>query len=317
MNMNGRDRARALLLGDASFVTLAGVETFLLYQQGFPLREFCAFEVLDDEPAWATLVERFIRPIAAAAVENGHGVLADSLLWRASPDYVARLGYRPADLARVNREGVARTRAALAAVPALVVAGDIGPRGDGYAVDPGQPITAEAARAYHSAQVAAVAEAGVDVVAAFTMTSPGEAIGITNAAREHGLPIIVSPTVETDGRLPDGSTLGELIERVDQETDGAPLCYMVNCAHPVHLGPALRAAREAGAAWLERLRGVRANASEKSHAELDVATELDRCDVDDLAAQVARLRVDYDLSIVGGCCGTDAEHIAAIARACR
>jgi homocysteine S-methyltransferase len=90
---------------------------------------------------------------------------------------------------------------------------------------------------------------------------------------------------------------------------------MVNCAHPEHLEPTLRRAREQGAGWLERFKGLRANASRKSHEELDNSSELDRGDPRELAQQIADLQRAYDLQLVGGCCGTDAEHIAVLARA--
>ena len=77
---------------------------------------------------------------------------------------------------------------------------------------------------------------------------------------------------------------------------------MVNCAHPTHFSDVL----EPGAAWTERIRGVRANASRLSHAELDEAEELDEGDPEELASEYAALRERLPaLSVLGGCCGTD------------
>jgi S-methylmethionine-dependent homocysteine/selenocysteine methylase len=263
-------------------------------------------------------------PIAAAASSSGLGLLYDVLAWRASPDWFARLGYEPADFERINALAVERTRSSLESWRArnggpardlpILLSADVGPRGDGYRVDAASATPADA-RAYHRRQIGVLSRAGVDVVQAMTMTHANEAIGIALAAREHGLPVIVSPTVETDGRLPDGSTLEELIRRVDDATDGAPLHYMVNCAHPSHLMPTLQSAREQGAAWLARFRGFRANASAMSHEELDNSPMLDTGDPADLAERVAQMHREFGLRIVGGCCGTDARHIAAIARA--
>ena len=160
-----------------------------------------------------------------------------------------------------------------------------------------------------------LARAGVDLLCAYTMTSVAESIGIVLASRDAGLPIVVSPTVETDGTLPDGSPLGAFVARVDEATGGAPLTYMVNCAHPTHVAPTLARARAAGEPWLARFGGLRANSSRKSHAELDESTELDRGNPRELGSEVAALQRDYGLRIVGGCCGTDAEHVAEIARA--
>jgi len=321
------DRASAprVLTSGTTFLTFAGGETHLLFQQGFPLREFCAFEVLRDDRAFERMATMLLRPIVDAAAAGGFGVITDCFLWRASPDYVAKLGYAPEDVRRFNHEGVELLRRLLvdaASRPGghagpLVLAADPGPRGDGYKLEAGQTLDAEAARAYHTPQLAALADTDVAVVTALTMTSVAEAVGLGRAARDVGLPLIVSPTVETDGRLPDGTSLGEFVTRVDDALDGDPLFYMVNCAHPTHLEPSLEAARQRGEPWLGRFRGFRANASAKSHQELDEATDLDRGDVADLAARMARLREGYDLWAIGGCCGTDAEHLGAIATACR
>jgi len=314
------------LLGDRTFVTNGGTETFLLFRQGFPLRDGCGFEVFDDDAAWAALGESYLDPILAAAQEHGHGLLLDALVWRAQAHYITSLGYPEDDLVRFNELAVRRTRAAVDAwrsrrtragaaadVPVLL-AGDIGPRGDGYVVSD-RDLTAEGAADHHRRQIEIVARAGVDLLSGLTMTSVAESIGLTRAAAETGLPIVLSPTVETDGRLPDGTPLGDLIARVDDATAAAPLFYMVNCAHPSHLRPSLDRAGDAGAAWLARFGGFRANASAQSHAELDESPELDRGDPVALAREVADMQRRYGLRVVGGCCGTDAEHIAAIAAA--
>lgn len=310
------------LLEERTFLTNAGTETYLLFQQGLDLPEFCAFTVFDNPDAWAALEQQYLRPILDAAAQHGCGLILDALLWRAQPDFIAKLGRHRDELGSINQRAISRTRESVDAwrrerghdersVPVLVAA-DIGPRGDGYRVEE-SALTAAAAREYHAAQVQAVAEAGADLVCALTMTSLAESIGIVEAARLFGLPVIVSPTVETDGRLPDGTSLGEFIREVDRATGAAPLCYMVNCAHPTHVQPSLDEARENGESWLERFRGFRANASRKSHEELDNSTELDRGDIEELSRAMADMRETYGLKVIGGCCGTDHEHLAAIA----
>jgi S-methylmethionine-dependent homocysteine/selenocysteine methylase len=303
------------------FLTLGGNETYLQFVQGFPLREFCAFEVVNDDQAWKRMEDELLRPIANAAAANGFGLLTDCFVWRASPDYVARLG--ASGVATVNERAVRRTRqfvqrwqaesSAARACP-VIVAGDVGPRGDGYAVS--GPVSVDAAHDYHAAQVEALARAGVDLLVPLTMTNLPEAVGILRAAQNAGLAALVSPTIETDGRLPDGTRLGDFVTAVDQATSGYAAGFMVNCAHPSHLEPTLRDAAEGDAPWLTRFRGLRANASEKTHAELDDSTELDRGDPAALGRGLAELRNAYGLTILGGCCGTDAEHLERIASAC-
>lgn len=237
--------------------------------------------------------------------------MLDTATWRASLDWGARLGYSPDEMAAVNRRSVDFIRdlaVEFADVP-TVLNGAIGPRGDGYVA--GDAMSVAEATAYHALQTRAFAEAGADMVSAVTMTNVPEAVGVVAAAVSAGLPVAVSFTVETDGVLPSGEPLGAAIEAVDDQTDGAPAYYMVNCAHPTHFDHVLD-----GGGWVSRIRGIRANASDASHEELDEAVELDRGDVDDLARRYARLQdVLPPLAVVGGCCGTDHEHISAIADA--
>ena len=308
------------------FLTSGGIETYLLFLQGVPLREFCAFELIDDEAGWKTMERSFLFPILDAAATTGFGFISDCLVWRASRDYVDRLGHTASGVAGVNKRLVARMRRSIdewraaggagAKACPVVLAADLGPRGDGYVVGAGGPVPVDAAYGYHVEQVRALADADIDLLVALTMTSINEALGVVRAAREYRLPVLVSPTVETDGTLPDGSALGDFVTSVDAATGGYPVAYIVNCAHPTHLEPTLRKAADAGAPWLGRFRGLRSNASQKSHQELDEATELDRGDIGDLAEQMKALKDRYGLTIFGGCCGTDAEHMGAIAKRC-
>ena len=185
------------------------------------------------------------------------------------------------------------------------IIGVVGPRGDGYVA--GEDPDVGDAAAYHRPQVAALAEAGVDLVASFTFTSVHEALGVVRAAREVGVPVLVGYTVETDGRLPDGTPLGEAIGRTDAE--GAPDGYLLNCAHPTHVAPAL----DAGGDWPGRVVQLNPNASTQTHAELDEAEELDAGDVDLLVSSCAELVPELPaLRVLGGCCGTDTSHVAAL-----
>jgi S-methylmethionine-dependent homocysteine/selenocysteine methylase len=188
----------------------------------------------------------------------------------------------------------------------VTLGGNVGPRGDGYV--PGERMTPDEAADYHSEQIATFAGTGVEIVNVLTLNYAEEAIGIARAAQERGLPSMISFTVETDGRLPSGQPLGEAIDQVDAETGGAPAYFMVNCAHPTHFESQL------AGDWCGRIEGIRANASKMSHAELDEAEELDSGDPADLADGYARLRERLpNLKVLGGCCGTDHRHVAAVA----
>jgi homocysteine S-methyltransferase len=294
------------------FVTDGGMETTLIFRDGLELPEFASFVLLDDA-AGVDALRGYYESYAELAAELGAGIVLDTPTWRASSDWGGRLGYDEARLADVNRRGVAllrELRDRRGEDPPILISGCLGPRGDGYVV--GETMGPDEAERYHSPQAAVLADAGVDLLSALTLTYAEEATGIVRAAERRGVPVVISFTVETDGRLPSGEALGDAIERVDRETGGAAAYFMVNCAHPTHFAHVL----EDGAPWLERIVGLRANASTKSHAELDASEELDDGDPDDLAERYRSLGETLPrLTVVGGCCGTDERHIAAVARA--
>lgn len=292
------------------YLTDGGLETTLVFRDGIDLADFAAFPLLDTDHGRAALAG-YYAPYLDLAERLGLGMIVDTPTWRANEDWGARLGYDAVGLADVNRRAVEFVTEVAGRQPAVptVVNGVIGPRGDGYVVD-GQMSAAEAT-AYHSLQARSFAEAGASMISAVTMTYAAEAIGVALAASAVGLPAVISLTVETDGRLPSGQPLGDAITEIDAATDSAPAYFMVNCAHPTHFSAVLGT----GAPWTSRIRAIRANASRQSHAELDAATELDRGDIDELAHLHRELRRHLDLRVIGGCCGTDVEHVASIATA--
>jgi S-methylmethionine-dependent homocysteine/selenocysteine methylase len=307
-------RAALPQLADTLFLTDGGLETTLVFHDGIDLPCFAAFDLMKSEAGAARLRDYFVQ-YATTAREAGLGFVFESATWRASPDWGAKLGHTPAALADLNRRAVAqlaelRERLETAASP-MVISGNIGPRGDGYV--PGRTMSADAAEGYHAWQVGIFCDSEADMVSAFTINYVEEAIGIARAARAASMPVVISFTLETDGRLPTGETLREAIEEVDAETESAPAYFMINCAHPTHFEAVL----QAGQPWVERIRGLRANASRRSHAELDQAKDLDAGDPSELATQYRDLRRRFpQLAVLGGCCGTDHRHLDAICRSC-
>jgi len=301
-------------LGPELFLTDSGLETDLIYNQGVDLPQFAAFPLLDDA-AGARRLRSYFADHAAVAARADVGFVLESATWRANADWGALLGYNADALDRVNRKAIdllveVRTEWAATRRP-YPISGCVGPRDDGYAA--ATLMTAEAARAYHRPQITTFADTQADLITAMTLTYPDEAIGIAQAARDLEMPVVLSFTVETDGNLPDGSTLAAAIARVDEATDAYPTYYMINCAHPSHFAPIL----VPDAAWTGRIRAVRANSSRKSHAELDAATELDSGDPITFGHEHADLRLRFpQLTILGGCCGTDLRHIEQIATTC-
>ncbi len=307
-------RDRLPQLGQEVFLTDGGIETTLIFHDGQDLPHFAAFHLLEDARGTEAL-KAYYRRHALVARLRGIGFILESATWRASPDWGRKLGYAPEALDLANRRAVrllhelqAELETARSPMP---ISGCVGPRGDGY--DPGSPMNAEEAQAYHARQIGVLADSGVDLVTAITMTNVAEAVGVVRAARARGLPVVISFTVETDGRLPTGERLGEAVRAVDAATEDGPAYYMINCAHPDHFADELAG----GEAWLARIRGLRANASRCSHAELDDATELDAGDPVELARLYGDLcRRFPHITVLGGCCGTDHRHIEQIAQAC-
>jgi S-methylmethionine-dependent homocysteine/selenocysteine methylase len=307
------DRGQLPQLEGGVFLTDGGAETTLIFHGGHDLPEFAAFDLLKDEAGTEALRDYF-RPYVELARDEGAGFVLEAPTWRASPKWATKIGYSEPELDAFNREAIAlmeelrdeyRPEGAT-----WVISGCIGPQDDGYS--PETILDAEAAQEYHSTQVRTFADTAADMVSAMTMTYPDEAIGITRAAGDAEIPVAISFTLETDGRLPNGQELGEAIQQVDEATDGAPAYFGINCAHPTHFDEILDPSGE----WVKRIAWLRANASTMSHAELDEAEELDDGDPADLAARYAALSEKLPrLSVVGGCCGTDHRHVTAIAEA--
>ncbi|MCD6040433.1 MAG: homocysteine S-methyltransferase [Burkholderiales bacterium] len=292
------------------FLTDGGIETSLIFNEGLELPDFAAFDLLR-RPGGEAALHNYFRAYARLAVKYGTGLVLESATWRASADWGYRLGYDTTELAYVNRRAVKlleRVRDELSETNApVVISGCVGPRGDGY--NPTHVMSAPQARAYHRAQVETFASTSADLVTAITMNYAAEASGIAQAARDSGVPVVISFTVETDGRLPTGQPLEEAIAEVDAATGAYPSYYMLNCAHPEHFH--LKGDTS-------RIRGLRANASRKSHAELNDSTELDIGDPAELGGLYARLKQGAlpQLNVVGGCCGTDERHVERIAASC-
>lgn len=296
------------------FITDGGIETTLIFHDGLELPDFAAFHLLQERDGTAAL-ERYFRTYAEIARRFSAGLVLESATWRANPDWATRLGYSVEALAAANRAAIAlleRIRADYEDQHTpVVISGCLGPRGDGYV--PGELMSADQARDYHLAQIEVFAHTAADMVSAITMNYANEAIGISRAAELMHIPVAISFTVETDGLLPTGQSLRSAITEVDEATGSYPSYYMINCAHPTHFKHAL----DDGGAWLDRIQGLRANASRKSHAELNESVELDIGDPAELGAEYATLtRRMPRLNVMGGCCGTDHRHVESIAAAC-
>ena len=297
------------------FLTDGGLETTLIFHDKLELLYFAAFHLMKDG-AGIEALRKYYCSYASIACANGLGFVLETPTWRANPDWGEKLGYSNAALADANRLAVALMRELREQFETphspMVISGCVGPRGDGY--DPGKVMSETEAEAYHSHQIGFFRETDADLVTAMTITNTPEAIGIARAAGTAGLPVVISFTLETDGCLPTGQSLQEAIDAVDTATDKVTAYYMINCAHPTHFDTAIATSQP----WVRRLRGVRANASRLSHAELNEAPDLDDGNPLEFGAEYGDLLGRHShINVLGGCCGTDHRHIEEIARACK
>ncbi|HTE40588.1 MAG TPA: homocysteine S-methyltransferase family protein [Steroidobacteraceae bacterium] len=296
----------------AVFMTDGGLETTLIFHDKIELPYFAAFHLLQEKAGTAVL-RRYYDRYAKMAIEQRAGLVLESPTWRANSEWAAKLGYTSVELADANRRAIGLMLEIRAkhetSASRMVISGNIGPRGDGYKAD--KRMTMSEAQAYHAEQIGVFAQTDADLVAAFTMNYVEEAIGVVRAAKAHAMPVVISFTLETDGRLPSGDSLTQAIARTDAETFGYPAYYMINCAHPTHFDSVLQ-----DDSLLQRIRGLRTNASRRSHAELDESVDLDAGDPIELGHAHVQLYAQLPkLSVVGGCCGTDHRHVQAIVEA--
>jgi homocysteine S-methyltransferase len=300
-------------LRDRLFLTDGGIETTLIFHEGLTLPDFAAFHLLQT-PEGVDALRRYFRAYADVARSHGMGLVLESPTWRASTDWGARLGYTATSLAGANRDAIRLLEEIRAAYETdrmpVVISGCVGPRGDGYL--PENAMSANDAETYHLQQIEVFASSAVDMVCAITINYAEEAVGIARAAERMRMPVALSFTVETDGNLPTGQSLASAVQQVDAATGGYPAYYMINCAHPTHFAHLFDDDRR----W-QRIRGVRANASRRSHAELNDSTELDTGNPAELGREYAELAKRLpNLTVMGGCCGTDHRHVEQIAVAC-
>ncbi|WP_377194578.1 homocysteine S-methyltransferase family protein [Ruegeria meonggei] len=299
-------------LAGKSMITDGGLETSLVFKDGIDLPLFAAFKALETD-AGVAAIDAYMKRFAEMAIREKHGFVMDTPTWRASARWAADLGISHDTLRAVHQETICtlsnlRNAMEVEGQSPFVINGVIGPQDDGYA--PTRILTADQAQSYHDVQVGWFEEFGADMVSAITMTYSDEAIGIAQAARHHGIPVAIAFTLETDGLLPSGETLQQAIEAVDAATGSYPAYYMINCAHPDHFAHVL------DHSWTKRIMGLRANASRLSHAELDAAETLDDGDPTELGQLYAELSAMLpNLTVLGGCCGTDHRHVSAICKA--
>lgn len=291
------------------YITDGGLETTLVFLKGMELPCFAAFPLLDSTEG-CNILKEYYRCYLNIAAEYHSRFILESPTWRANPDWIEKLGHNQTYMAEVNTKAIELMMELKneyqSKIPNIIISGCIGPRGDGYvSANEMQP---DAAAEYHAKQIQTFKNNGADLVSAFTMNYVEEAIGIARAAENLGIPSVISFTVERDGKLQTGMSLKVAIQQIDASVAATPIYYMINCAHPTHFIQELEKGKNEP--WLQRIKGIRANASCKSHLELDESTELDRGNLKELGDAYEQLKKNFkQLNVFGGCCGTDDEHV--------
>lgn len=299
-------------LSDTIFLMPAGLETDLIYNQGFEIPGFATHILLKD-PKGRNAIANYYRQYLALAREQNTGIVLGTQTWKAHMHWAGEQGATEEELHQANHESAAfiagiRDEFSDIAKP-IVLDGIVGPRGDCYA--PEEEIAAFEAEEYHAKQIGWLAETEVDMITAATLNQTDEAIGIVRAAQAVDLPVVISFTLETDGNLQTGQSLADAIVAVDEATDSGAAYFMVNCTHPDHFAHLLE-----DRAWARRIKGVFCNASRKSHAELEASDTLDDGNPVEFGEQHKAMRDRSPwINVFGGCCGCDIRHVTEIAHA--
>ena len=291
---------------DVIYLAEGGVETEIMYRHGHPLREFAMFELMNKPEAVQDMKDMYRRYLDVAA-KYGAGALLSGFDYRASPDWGKKLGYSRKGLAEMQHKCIDFLREVSepyrAQLPAIAIAGCVGPRGDAYSLN--EDITADSAEEYHATQIATLKDCNVDLVWAATINNIPEAVGISRAAATIGLPVNMSFTLDSTHKLKSGPSLKEAVEATDAEAGEArPDSYGINCSHPVEFEPAL----ESGA-WQDRIRLLRPNAAKMDKVSLCKLGHIEEGDPEELGQMMGDLARRYPMiDMWGGCCGTWDKH---------
>ena len=233
--------------------------------------------------------------------------------WRANPERTARAGCGPVD--KLNSDCVEFLKEICTEFGAyqerLYVAGLLGCRHDAY--KPAEALNADAAEQFHAPQVKALAASRVDFIKAATLPAVSEALGIARAIAQTGIPCVLSFVIRPDGNVLDGTPLQKAVAQIDNETDQAPIFYMVNCVHPSVFMEAMSTETGSDGNLSERVIGFQGNTSSKSPEELDNLPYLDTTAPEPFAELMLRIHRTLGTRILGGCCGTDNRHVEMVA----
>ena len=284
-----------------------------LRRRGTLLDEHLLAASLVLEEAGRSILREIYTSYIDVAAETGLPIMILAPTWKAGTGQCGKAGL---DMEMVNSACVGFMREVASEYPRfedrIFIGGLVGSRGDAYRPDEALP--RGDARRYHAPQIEVLRDSGVDFVMASTLPSVEEASGIAMAAGDSDAPLVMSYVPRSDGRVLDGTFLGEAVERIDGLGCDPPLFHMANCIHPANFARALGSDENAPLVSSGRLIGLQANASMLDPDELDGREELDADDPVRWAGAMAALRGEFGIKVLGGCCGTDETYIGRLAQ---
>ena len=293
----------------ASILTDGGIEARIVFETEVAMDPHVGVAALVGEPKGGPVLRGVYESYVEAAKLHGLPVIIGTPTFRASPNFVRQAGLGGDEAVRKLNADAAATHRGIkerSAHEPVFVAGVMGPSGDAYT--PEEALPAREAREYHRLQAQTLADSGVDFMYAPTSPSVEEALGVALAMAATGKPCVVSFVLGRDGRVLDGTPLREAIEKID--AGASPLFYSIGC---VHHSVARRALQDAPELVTLRLLELKANASAMSTEELVKLDHLEGDEPETFAAGMWRLRDDFGLRVLGGCCGTEDRHVRALA----
>jgi homocysteine S-methyltransferase len=283
----------------------------------FSLDPHAAHTPLLYTPAGRAALVSLWRGYIDVARDSDLPILVFTPTWRATPERLRRASLP--EVKSVCCEAVAlleEVRSAYGEPGSRILTGGLlGCRGDAYA--PGEALDARSAEKFHAAQAEALASAGADFLLGGTLPAFTEALGMARALSATGRPYLLGFVLRPSGTLLDGTWLADAVEQIDDAVDPAPTCYLGACVHPVHFERAMDVAVRARPKVGTRVLGLYGNGSRRTPEELDGSDRLDTDDPETFAEAINIVRLRFGSRFLGGCCGTDERHLAAIARRVR
>lgn len=311
MENNINKRIIDIINKDDIIITDGGLETTLIYKYNIELPYFSCINLLKTDSGRNIIYNCLLNYVNISEKYNVN-IIIETPTWRCSKKWSKLLNCENSDIEKINREAVNIVKSIKKNNKKIIISGNIGPIDDGYVIS--NKLTIEELKEYHSEQIYILANENVDIISAFTINYVEEAIGITLVCKDINIPLVISFTLNIDGKLPSGMTLEDSIKYIDKYTNYYPMYYMINCAHPKHF---ISLFKDNNSDWIKRIKGIRSNASDKSHEELNNSKKLDIGNIVELSNYCKNIRKENKhINIFGGCCGTDENHVEEILIKC-